>query len=292
MVDSNELESVLANIKDSSEKYEQEISNLYNEIETFSSWKGYVRDNFLNLINADNLAAKVIISEMSSISDIIKLIYDSYKEIGNKIEFNISKFDTTNTRASRVVTNLEKLVGKYDGLDTSFCNGSIRSAINSSKRDVKSVSKKMDTSKNKIREITTKIRENEENIASAISKVEIKNVNVTEAMEYVTPKVVGSDGDYLLNTNDMESLMENIQTSKTNLEEIISNLNGYYGTVIDSYSTRNSESLNSLFTKIMDEMTKLEEIHGNYIIGIGKYVNDIIEVNSRDFMEGVEIKNG
>ena len=292
MIDLNELETVLQNIKDNAEKYEGEISNLYNNIETLSSWKGHVRDNFLDLINSDMLSAKILISEIKSINEVIEDIYNSYSEIGMKIEFNIDKFDSMNTRIDRIVSNLEKIKEKYSNLDTSFCDGDIKSAISSSKKEVNSVAKKLTSSKNIIKKTSTKIKENERRISSSISKIEIKNINITEAQEYVTPKVVGSDGDYILNTNDMEGLMEGIQNSKSILEDSIAEFENCYKTVTDCYNTKNTEKLNSLFNKILSEMNKLEQLHENYVIGIEKYVNDIIEVNSKDFLEGVDLKNG
>ena len=292
MIDLNELETVLQNIKDNAEKYEGEISNLYNNIETLSSWKGHVRDNFLDLINSDMLSAKILISEIKSINDVIENIYNNYNAIGMKIEFNINKFDSMNTRIARIVSNLENIKEKYSSLDTSFCDSSIKSAINNSKKEVNNVAKKLTNSKNIIKKTSSKIKENERKISAAISKVEIKNINITEAQEYVTPKVVGSDGDYMLNTNDMEGLINSIQNSKSILEDSISEFENCYRIVIDSYNTKNTEKLNSLFNKVLEEMNKLEQIHENYVIGIEKYVNDIIEVNSKDFLEGVDLKNG
>ena len=268
MIDLTEFDRIIKTIKDNSSEYTKIQFNFYNNIETFSLWKGNVANTFFSNISNDKISMEKIIEELENINKIIEYINKKYSEIGKKIKFNIDRFEEIQEKIINISEDNNNLNNQLDNIDNSFCDVIERDILEKTKNNINITNKQTNNSKEKIKNITNTIKEIETKIKYMISKIEIELIEEKTKEEYITPKTTSSDNDYYINTKELSVLNETLKQKIEIIENIIEDINKGYNYIIDNYKTKNTNNLKELFTNIIVQMNKLENIQQKLIIPI------------------------
>jgi len=294
MIDLTEFDRIIKTIKDNSSEYTKIQFNFYNNIETFSLWKGNVANTFFSNISNDKISMEKIIEELENINKIIEYINKKYSEIGKKIKFNIDRFEEIQEKIINISEDNNNLNNQLDNIDNSFCDVIERDILEKTKNNINITNKQTNNSKEKIKNITNTIKEIETKIKYMISKIEIELIEEKTKEEYITPKTTSSDNDYYINTKELSVLNETLKQKIEIIENIIEDINKGYNYIIDNYKTKNTNNLKELFTNIIEQMNKLENNHKNSISAANSYIEKITKVNieAQNIFDNQKVING
>ena len=145
------------------EEYESTYLNLFNTTNSIQTlWTGVVAENYFEEINHDKLETQKLIEKIKNRQELYKYIYDSYKELGNKINCNLNAKDEIITKINNCINTSKEILKIYESID-----------ITKNYKEKEKIQKHQETTKKILKRYKT-IKENVQMIYSNIEEIEKK----------------------------------------------------------------------------------------------------------------------
>lgn len=172
-VNVSSLRSEIVKLKSLLKDYEDNYLNLYNEINTTSSyWKDEESFKFFDLVPKEKLEVKNVLDQAYSVLDIYSFVVSKYQEIGNRIQVDLSKRDIVYSNFNNYIDQLGDIIKCYKNLDISFCRGSKEGILILNELNIlEGLKKDVIETFDKVKDIYKKIYEIESEVNNRISKI-------------------------------------------------------------------------------------------------------------------------
>lgn len=175
IVDVSNLKTLIKRLDTLLDEYQENYLNLYNDIKNSSSfWYDSHALRFFQLKELEKNDINISYEELCSTKDTYRLIQNGYERIGNYIEFNINNRNALLSKFNTYINKLNRILNSYNSLSYSFASSSVRSSIESQKRNVRGMIDEAQRVRDKVRDLLATIVDNENKIRKTLSNINIK----------------------------------------------------------------------------------------------------------------------
>ena len=172
----SKMKTEIINLDHLINEYENNFLSLYNELFSFSFyWKSEFSENFFDAKRKEKVALKEFIDELKSYKDVLNFVCTEYGLSGEKIFFDLDRFDSTYTKICNFYESLQKLFDEINLLGVS--NPKIKPFLDFDIKRFKNDLILFDDFKKNYLEKINMIKENEKEIRYRLSKIDFSKIN-------------------------------------------------------------------------------------------------------------------
>ena len=184
-IDTKKIEEYLNKLNSQIKKYDDIYLNYYNDISRIKdNWISNQARKFLENTEIEKKEQKKIINNLNDIKEIYEYILLKYKDIGNKIECDLSKKEKLVEKINLYIENLNKIINKYNNLNYKLYDTQTISILQEEANQLKLCLKNIIDIKKSIIDKLNIIEEIDKELKLKISKINISIINETNPKDY------------------------------------------------------------------------------------------------------------
>ena len=170
------LKTELDKYNETVSKYEELKIGLYNELKNLTNfWQDERTEEFFDKVNSQKIECEEIISDMNNISEVYTYIIQSYEDLGNEIEFDLSQRDELMSKFKKCINVFDDIIEIYESMNLSLIDE--KEIFLKQKEKVIKTKKRLVEYKINIDTILSEINEIEAQVKSKIRNINIKVIN-------------------------------------------------------------------------------------------------------------------
>lgn len=179
-IDVKEMNNKIIELNNIIDDYNLTYLNLFNSINQLSeSWIGNDATIFFTCMEKEKTETTELINRMKYQKEIYKYIYESYREIGNKIKCNLDAKDTIFSKVDNCIDKTKEIINLYQNINITKSYDE-KESINKKYESTKRILNKYEKVKENIKKVYIKIEEIEHEINRKLETLEPMQINELE----------------------------------------------------------------------------------------------------------------